>query len=78
MGTKSKTPRGLERRPGHPIVDLIKKEVAVQIRQQQEAENALWAKCFADGATAAPKKQRDRVMRLASAKAALHLISKSK
>lgn len=75
MADKFKRRRGSRGRLARQIIRFIKKEVAVEIRRQRESENAIWASCFADGEAAKPQKQRDRVMRLASAKAALHLIS---
>lgn len=57
------------------IRECVRQEVAAEFDRQKAAEAAIWADCFADGAAAEPKRQRDRVMRLASSRAALSILN---
>ena len=57
------------------IRECVRQEVTAEFERQKAAEAAMWADCFADGAAAEPKRQRDRVMRLASSRAALSILN---
>jgi hypothetical protein len=57
------------------IENLVTRTIAAELERQRKAEDAVWADCFGDGPAAEPKRQRDRVMRFASCRAALSILS---
>lgn len=60
------------------IRELVRQEVAAEFERQKRTEDALWADCFTNGATAGPREQQNRIMRLASARATLAILSDRK
>jgi hypothetical protein len=69
---------GLDCEIGGLIRELVRQELAAEFERQRKVDDSIWAVCFSDRAAADPKKQHDRVMRLASARAAISILNERK